>query len=129
MNRPIADEQSQRERAQAHLGQAPDAGYRSDSKTGGHHPLEVERLREVGRNLAGQLDEQVRKRPYVVLGAAAGFGFMAGSLLGSRLGQVMLAAGLGYAAKRVLGDDFGIERIQAEIEKLTGEAGRGSGRA
>jgi hypothetical protein len=54
---------------------------------------------------------------------------VAGSLLGSRLGQVMIAAGLGYAAKRVLGDDFGIERIQAEIEKLTGEAERGSGRS
>jgi ElaB/YqjD/DUF883 family membrane-anchored ribosome-binding protein len=129
MNRPIADEQAPRERAQAHVGHSPDAGHRSDSKTGGHHPLEVDRLREVGRNLAGQLDEQVRKRPYVVLGAAAGFGFVAGSLLGSRLGQVMIAAGVGYAAKRVLGDDFGIERIQAEIEKLTGETGRGSGRA
>jgi hypothetical protein len=129
MNRPNADEQAPRERAQAHVGHRPDPGYRSDSKTGGPHPLEVDRLREVGRNLAGQLDEQVRKRPYVVLGAAAGFGFMAGSLLGSRLGQVMLAAGLGYAAKRVLGDDFGIERIQAEIEKLTGEAERASGRS
>lgn len=126
MNTPT-DEQAPRERAQAHVGHAP--GHRSDPKTGGHHPLEVDRLREVGRNLAGQLEEQVRKRPYVVIGAAAGFGFMAGSLLGSRLGQVMLAAGLGYAAKRVLGDDFGIERIQAEIEKLTGEAERGSARS
>ena len=131
MNRPIADEpqqQAPRERAQAHVGYRPDAGHRSDSKMEAHHPLELERLREVGRNLAGQIDEQIRKRPYVVVGAAAGFGFVAGSVLGSRLGQVLLAAGLGYAAKRVLGDDFGIERIQAEIEKLTGEAERGSGR-
>jgi ElaB/YqjD/DUF883 family membrane-anchored ribosome-binding protein len=132
MTRPLADEpqqQAPRERAQAHVGHRPDAAHRSDSKTSGRYPLEVDRLREVGRNLAGQVDEQIRKRPYVVLGAAAGFGFVAGSVLGSRLGQVLLAAGVGYAAKRVLGDDFGIDRIQAEIEKLTGEAERGSGRA
>jgi ElaB/YqjD/DUF883 family membrane-anchored ribosome-binding protein len=132
MNRPIADDpqpQAPREQAQAHGGQRPDAGHRSNSDVAARRPLEMDRLREVGRNLGGQIDEQVRKRPYVVLGAAAGFGFVAGSVLGSRLGQVLLAAGLGYAAKRVLGGDFGIERIQAEIEKLTGEAERRSGRA
>jgi hypothetical protein len=132
MNRPISDDpqpQAPREQAQAHGGQPPDAGHRSNSDVAARRPLEMDRLREVGRNLGGQIDEQVRKRPYVALGAAAGFGFVAGSVLGSRLGQVLLAAGLGYAAKRVLGGDFGIERIQAEIEKLTGEAERRSGRA
>jgi hypothetical protein len=132
MNRPIADDSQQqqapREQAQAHGGPRSDAGYRSDSNVAARRPLEMDRLREVGRNLGGQIDEQVRKRPYMVLGAAAGFGFVAGSFLGSRLGQVLLAAGLGYAAKRVLGGDFGIERIQAEIEKLTGESERRSGR-
>jgi ElaB/YqjD/DUF883 family membrane-anchored ribosome-binding protein len=132
MNRPLADdsqEQAPRERVQAHVGHRPETGVRSDSNQAAPNPLEIDRLREAGRNLGSQIDEQVRKRPYVVLGAAAGVGFVAGSLLGSRLGQVLLAAGLGYAAKRVLGDDFGIERIQTEIEKLTGEAERGSGRA
>ena len=132
MNRPLADdsqEQAPRERAQAHVGHRSEAGVRSDSNPAARGPLEMDRLREAGRNLGSQIDEQVRKRPYVVLGAAAGIGFVAGSLLGSRLGQVLLAAGLGYAAKRVLGDDFGIERIQTEIEKLTGEADRRSGRA
>jgi ElaB/YqjD/DUF883 family membrane-anchored ribosome-binding protein len=95
--------------------------------------IEMDRLREVGRNLGEQLDEQVRKRPYVVLGAAAGAGFVAGSILGSRLGQVLLAAGVGYAAKHVLGGEFGLDRLQAGLERLTGEfeakAERGSGRS
>jgi ElaB/YqjD/DUF883 family membrane-anchored ribosome-binding protein len=90
---------------------------------------EVARLREVGRNLGEQIDEQVRKRPYVALGAAAGVGFVAGSLFGSRLGQVLLAAGIGYAAKHALGGDLGLDRIQAAIEKLTREAGQRSGSA
>jgi ElaB/YqjD/DUF883 family membrane-anchored ribosome-binding protein len=86
--------------------------------------IKLDRLREVARNLGGQLDEQVHKRPYAVLGAALGVGFAAGSVLGSRLGQVLLAGGLGYVAKHFLGPDFGIERIQATLEKLAAEAER-----
>ncbi len=82
---------------------------------------QLNRLREVGRNLGGQLDDQVRKRPYAVLGAVAGVGFVAGSVLGSRLGQMLLAAGVGYLAKRVLGGELGLERLQAGLERLTGE--------
>ena len=95
--------------------------------------IEVDRLREVGRNLGEQLDEQVRKRPYVVLGAAAGAGFVAGSVLGSRQEHLPQAAGVGYAAKHVLGGEFGLDRLQAGLERLTGEfeakAERGSGRS
>jgi hypothetical protein len=133
MNRPNADDSQpqdpREERAQAHSGRHPEPGYRSDSNAAARRPIELDRLREVGRNLGNQIDEQVRKRPYAALGAAAGFGFVAGSILGSRLGQMLLAAGIGYAAKRVLGGDFSLDRIQAEIEKLTGEAERRTGRA
>jgi hypothetical protein len=86
---------------------------------------QMDRLREVGRNLSSQVDEQVQRRPYVVIGAVAGLGFVAGSLFGSRLGQVLLAAGLGYFARNLAGGEFGVERIQAGIDKLTGEAGEG----
>jgi ElaB/YqjD/DUF883 family membrane-anchored ribosome-binding protein len=87
---------------------------------------EMARLRLAGRNLGAQVDEQVRKRPYVVIGAAAGLGFVVGSLFGSRLGQVLLAAGMGYVAKNVLEGDMGIDRIQEGIERLAGEQ-RGPG--
>ena len=86
--------------------------------------IRLERLGEVSRNLGSQLDEQVHKRPYAVLGAALGVGFVAGSVLGSRLGQMLLAAGLGYVAKHFLGPDFGIERIQATLERMAAEAER-----
>ena len=130
MNRTNADDpQTQGPRGQEHGAHHRDPGYRGDSGAAGWRPIEMDRLREVGRNLGGQIDEQVHKRPYVVLGAAAGFGFVAGSILGSRLGQVLLAAGVGYVAKRVLGGELGIDRIQAGIEKLTGEAERRSGRS
>jgi hypothetical protein len=132
MNRTNADDPQPphapgRERGQEQAGRRPDPGYRADSSSA-RPPIEMDRLREVGRNLGGQIDEQVRKRPYAVLGAAVGFGFVAGSILGSRLGQVLLAAGVGYAAKRVLGGEFGIDRIQAGLEKLTSDTERRSGR-
>jgi hypothetical protein len=132
MNRPNADEVQQpprgHERAQEPAARRQETGHRGSSSAAPWRPIEIDRLKQVGRNLGGQLDEQVRKRPYVVLGAAVGAGFVAGSILGSRLGQTLLAVGIGYAAKRMLGDDFGIERIQAELEKLTGEGDRRSGR-
>jgi hypothetical protein len=129
MNRMNADDRQQPPpRGQGYGGSRPDAGVHAGSTPAPWGTLDLDRLREVGRNLGGQLDEQVRKRPYAVLGAAAGFGFVAGSILGSRFGQVLLAAGVGYAAKRVLGDEFGVDRIQAGLERLTREVERGSGR-
>lgn len=86
---------------------------------------EMARLREAGRNLGAQLEEQVRKRPYVVIGAAAGLGFVAGSLLGSRLGQLLLAAGIGYAAKDALEGDLDLDRIRDGIDRLMHERAEG----
>lgn len=85
------------------------------------HGLDVARLREVGKNLGEQIEEQVHKRPYVVIGAAAGIGFVAGSLFGSRLGQMLLAAGLGYVAKNLLAGDIDVERLQEKLEEISGE--------
>lgn len=88
----------------------------------------MDRLRAAGKNLGTQLEEQVRKRPYVVLGAAAGVGFVAGSLLGSRLGQLLIAVGIGYAAREALEEGAagaGIDRIREGIEQLTGERAEG----
>ena len=87
----------------------------------GEHGLDVSRLREVGRNLGEQIEEQVQKRPYVVIGAAAGIGFVAGSLFGSRLGQMLLAAGLGYVAKNLVAGEIDVERLQEKLEELSGE--------
>lgn len=83
--------------------------------------LDVARLREAGKNLGTQIEEQVQKRPYVVIGAAAGIGFVAGSLFGSRLGQMLLAAGLGYVAKNLLAGDISVERLQEKLEEMSGE--------
>lgn len=87
------------------------------------HGLDVARLREVGKNLGAQIEEQVQKRPYVVIGAAAGIGFVAGSLFGSRLGQMLLAAGLGYVAKNLVEGNVDIERLQERLEEISGERG------
>lgn len=89
------------------------------------HRFDVARLREVGRNLATQVGDETRKRPYAAIGAAAGVGFVAGSLFGSRLGQVLLAAGLGYVARNFLDGSPVVERLQDNIEKLANERMKG----
>jgi hypothetical protein len=118
MNRTDIDEQGQ-----------PSTGHerkstRYSTREGGgvdRGRLEMARLRAAGKNLGAQLEEHVHKRPYVVIGAAAGLGFVAGSLFGSRLGQVLLAAGLGYLAKNVFEGDVGMERIREGLERLAQE--------
>jgi ElaB/YqjD/DUF883 family membrane-anchored ribosome-binding protein len=81
----------------------------------------IRELVEAARNLAPQIDEQVHKRPYVIVGGAAALGFVAGSLLGSRFGQLVLALGLGYVARNVLGGEIDAASIEAGVGKFTGE--------
>jgi len=130
MNRTNIDDTQQPHKAHEHAGpRRAERGAVADQDRAQRRKSEVDRLREVSRNLGSQIDEQVRKRPYVVLGAAVGVGFVAGSLFGSRLGQVLLAAGIGYAAKHALGGEVSLDRIQAGIERLIGEAEHRSGKA
>ena len=79
------------------------------------------RLRELGGRLGAQLEAHARKHPYATISAAAGLGFVAGSLFGSKLGQVALAAGAGYVAKNVLEGDLAVELLRQAIEKLAPE--------
>jgi ElaB/YqjD/DUF883 family membrane-anchored ribosome-binding protein len=119
MNRTSSDEESQHAREREGRGERPAAG---SAEAGGD---EIARLRAVGRNLATQLAEQVEKRPYVAIGAAAGAGFVVGSVFGSRLGQMLLAAAIGYAMKNVIEGNIGVEQIEERLEALTGERTQG----
>lgn len=123
MNKSIIDEPQSRA-ADHTAARRGERGARKDGDAGNRRRIPLDRLREVGRNLGTQFDEQVHKRPYAVLGAVLGAGFVAGSVFGSRLGQVLFAAGVGYVAKHYLGGDFGIDRIQASLERLATEAER-----
>ncbi len=117
MNPTHNDEHSHAQSQHEHSSTRPNDRHvlRSQQEKGHAHRLEAARLLEASRNLGEQVAEQAGKRPYVVIGAAAGVGFVAGSLFGSRLGQMLLMAGLGYVAKTVLGSEIGVDRIQAGI--------------
>jgi hypothetical protein len=90
-------------------------------REGQGHSVDFARLRDLAGNLSAQLGEQARKRPYVTAGAVASIGFVAGSMFGSRLGQLLLAASAGYFAKSVLAGSNGIERLQDNLERLAHE--------
>jgi ElaB/YqjD/DUF883 family membrane-anchored ribosome-binding protein len=123
MNRTSIDEQQRGQKEESKASRRAER-MRHDQQEEGK-TMDLSRLRELTRNLGGQLEEQARKRPYVALGAAVGVGFVAGSLLGSRLGQALLAAGIGYVAKNLIDGDIGVERLQENIEKLAHERAKG----
>jgi ElaB/YqjD/DUF883 family membrane-anchored ribosome-binding protein len=108
-----------RERRHDRAARRQDEG--NGAVTGTHRVLGVDRLGQVARNLGAQLDEQVHKRPYVILGTTAALGFVAGSVLGSRFGQLVLALGLGYVARNILGGEIDVGALGAEVGKLGSE--------
>jgi hypothetical protein len=75
---------------------------------------------EAGRKLAAELEKHLRERPFVVLGAVAAVGFVAGSLFGSRLGQVLAAAAGGYALREALRVGMDMNGIRAGLDRLAG---------
>jgi len=123
MNNTGIDEQ------QGHLEQESRAAKRARARREGGSEgrgIDLKRLQEVGGNLASQVTEQARKRPTVALGAAAGLGFVAGSLFGSRLGQMCLAAAIGYVARNAFENgDLGVQRLQENLEKISRERVKG----
>ena len=93
----------------------------------GDEAMSLDKIRDVGKNLGEQLETQLKERPYVVLGAVAGVGFVAGSLLGSRLGQVAIALAGGYLVRNMIrGGGGDVQRIVKQgIDKLTQERSSG----
>ncbi len=68
------------------------------------HGVDIKKYLDDAKSMGKTLETQMSSRPYVVLGAVAGASFVAGSLLGSRIGQLAVAIGVGYAATRFLQD-------------------------
>jgi ElaB/YqjD/DUF883 family membrane-anchored ribosome-binding protein len=66
------------------------------------HGVDLRKYLDEAKSLGEQLETQMSSRPYVALGAVAGISFLAGSLLGSRIGQLAVAIGIGYAATHFL---------------------------
>jgi ElaB/YqjD/DUF883 family membrane-anchored ribosome-binding protein len=64
--------------------------------------LDVKKALAEVKSFGHTLESQMRTRPYVALAATAGVSFLAGSILGTRVGRLALAAGAGYLATRVL---------------------------
>lgn len=109
-------------------GKRRDRDARSQGSQAQAEPLSMDKIRDVGKNLGEQLETQIKDRPYVVLGAVAGVGFVAGSLLGSRLGQIAIALAGGYLVRNMIrgGGGGDVQRFVKEgIDKLTQERSSG----
>src|SRR5437762_7718190 len=57
------------------------------------HGVDLRKYLDEAKSLGQRLETQMSSRPYVALGAVAGVSFLAGSLLGSRIGQLAVAIG------------------------------------
>jgi hypothetical protein len=74
------------------------------SSSSTEHGVDIKKYLDDAKSMGKNLESQMSTRPYVVLGAVAGVSFVAGSLLGSRIGQLAVAIGIGYAATHFLQD-------------------------
>lgn len=62
------------------------------------------------RNVGKGLVDYAKKNPVVVLGAAAGAGFVLGSALGSKVGRIVLTVVAGYAVQSMIGE-HGVQKL------------------
>ena len=60
------------------------------------------RVRTVAQNLNRQIDHQMKERPWAMMAGAATTGFLAGSILGSRIAQLAVAAAAGYLGRDLI---------------------------
>ncbi len=93
----------------------------ADPRVPRRRKIDIARALEIGRNLGVQIEDQAKKRPFVIVGAAIGVGFVGGSLLGSRLGQMVLAAAIGYGLRNAVGGPT--DPIRTGLGRLAGEVG------
>jgi hypothetical protein len=90
----------------------------TESRSHETHGVDLRKYADEAKSLGRSLESQMTTRPYVVLGAVAGGAFVAGSLLGSRIGQLAIAIGVGYAATRLLQDP----ELKSEVRDIARKA-------
>lgn len=116
-----------------------------------HHPQQqtspeqslgdvVRRVKRARRELMNRMQAEMRTRPEMTLATVGGVSFIAGALLGNRLGRAIMYAVVPYAISRVVKGQLG-PKLQEYIQELIsslgdigaqlesrGEGGRGEGR-
>lgn len=79
--------------------------------------IDMDKLMETVRKLGADAIQQTKQHPQIAVGVGVGVGFIAGSLLGSRMGQMLCAVGLGYLIRHAtVGNN--LEMIQRSLEKM-----------
>ena len=89
------DDNSQNE---AHGDSPKTTGTKSNGSPPGGNGEFARRARAVFSDFPSDLDAQIRRNPYVVLGIAFGIGMGAGVILGSRILRSVLTSAASYAA-------------------------------
>jgi hypothetical protein len=74
-------------------------------------------LREVAGKIQRTVSEQIEKAPYVVPIAAAGAGFIAGTLMASKLTRTLLLVGGGYAVAEFIRSG-GVDKVAGYFERM-----------
>jgi hypothetical protein len=85
------------------------------------HGVDLKKYLDAGRNVGRTLEDQIVTRPYVALGIVGGAGFLLGSLIGSRVGQIAVAIGIGFAATKVM-QGKGLETMKDVAKKVNAGA-------
>jgi hypothetical protein len=83
----------------------------------------TKRVLEMARKLGADATAQARRRPQLAIGVALAVGFVAGSVLGTRLGQVLVAGAAGYLIKHVLLGDSALEELRRSLERIVDGTG------
>ncbi|HEY1697013.1 MAG TPA: hypothetical protein VGG39_32865 [Polyangiaceae bacterium] len=124
MNPTFSNEHEQRTQQQAGAGEGSETGSGKGAHRNGNagHAaaarVDVDRMKETLRKLGTDVLAQTKLHPQIAVGIGVGVGFIAGSIFGSRLGQLAFAGALGYVARYALGNGVTLEGIQQSLERM-----------
>ncbi len=80
------------------------------------HGVDLKKYLEAGKTVGRSLEQQINERPYLTLGIVGATGFFLGSLIGSRIGQLAVAIGIGYAATKLIeNNDIDVKEVAKKV--------------
>jgi hypothetical protein len=92
-------------------------GAVSSGRRGGHSKASIEGIVQMSRGLGKRIQNDLQTRPEALLIAVGGASFLAGAILGSRLGRLILSAAIPFGIQHLVESEVA-PRLQSYVKDL-----------
>jgi hypothetical protein len=91
----------------------------------GHAKASVQEIVKLGRSVSRRIQRDMGTHPEALLVAVGGASFLAGAILGSRLGRIILSAAIPFGLQHLVETELG-PRLRTYVQELMHGGGSGA---